>query len=149
LAVVEQLTLVVFPAVTAELHHLLAVQFQSAHQAAVAVVLQAVTVTTAVQVVVLDTHLLMVELAMLAVTHHRKELTAAKMALHRAFMRQAAAVVRLLQAQQVTAQLAVVTVVTDHQLIHHGVQQLLQVKMSAVHIGTPAVAVVEYSAAAA
>jgi hypothetical protein len=141
LAVVEQLTLVVFPAVTAELHHLLAVQFQSAHQAAVAVVLQAVTVTTAVQVVVLDTHLLMVELAMLAVTHHRKELTAAKMALHRAFMRQAAAVVRLLQAQQVTAQLAVVTVVT--------VQQLLQVKMSAVHIGTPAAAAVEYSAAAA
>jgi hypothetical protein len=34
-------------------------------------------------------------------------------------------------------------VVTVHLLIHHGVQQLLQVKMLAVHIGTPvAVAVV-------
>jgi hypothetical protein len=29
-------------------------------------------------------------------------------------------------------------VVTVHLLIHHGVQQLLQVKMLAVHIGTPA-----------
>ena len=38
-------------------------------------------------------------------------------------------------------------VVTVHQLIHHGAQQLLQVKMLAVHIGMPAVVAAVCSAA--
>jgi hypothetical protein len=146
---VEQLTLVVFPAVTVEPHHLLAVQFQSAQPVVVVAVLQAVMVTMAVRVAVQDTHQHQAVQAMQAVTHHQKEATAVALALQQDFMQQAVVVVYQQPAQQVTAHQAVAMAAMDHQHIHHGVQQHRQDKMSAAHIGTPVVAVVEYSAVAA
>ena len=116
---------------------------------AVVVAHQVATVLTVVPVVVQDTHQHQAELVTLVATHHLKETTVVALALLQVITQQAVAVVLRQPVLLETAQAVAVTVEQVQMLIHLGLQQHRQDKMSAAHIGTPVVAVVEYSAVAA